>query len=299
MRVVAIGDEEEYTSRLVRFLEDALPEDIHVVSYTNPESFMMNMSSYTYCVTGERFWEDCLNLQRSDGQGKAGSFGEHNHIMISEREKEGAFYRYHSPARLADIILKKLGDTGDDLKKRRREKSRIIALYTPVYDEDMLFIAQHFMEEGFLYLGMEDMGNEINEKGDVSDLCYYIRLRDEQIFEKVKEIRRLEGRCYFVDSPPLYYDFAGLSASDYQWLFQKFREDGSYRGLCLGMGSAAVHNAELFQYFDQVVVLDSKKNFRQHSFCKRFARVMDSGIPAPAEGVILRYREDLLYESAQ
>lgn len=296
MRVVAIGDEEEYTARLVRFLEEALPECIHVVSHTNPESFIRNMSSQTCYVTGEEFWKKCLILLNRDGQASAEKVSSFNHIIISDREEEGTFYRYHSPSRLVEMIEKNWEKNSEDLHKKEEKSHRLIAIYTPIYDEDMMTIVQHFMEEHSLYLGLEDMGDELNEKGDVSDLCYYIRLRDEQIFDRIKEIRRSENSRYFVDSPPIYYDFAELSDEDYRWFFQKYKKEGGYPAIYLGVGCAAVHNAEFFQHFDQVIIVDSRVNSKQHSFCKRFTRIIESGIPTPGKGFVVKYREDILYE---
>lgn len=299
MRIVAIGDEEEYTARLVRFLEGTLPEYIHIVSYTNPESFIRDIDTYTCYVTGEDFWMECLEILDAEGRKVPEENDGFRHIIICDREREGGFYRYHSPARLADMIEKCLGQTKGEIRRREQDRHRLIAVYTPVYDKDMLKIAAHIMEEDALYFGMEDIGDELNEKGDMSDVCYYIRLRDEEIFDRIRDLRRFENRRFFIDSPLLYYDFAELSKEDYQWFFQQYADCDDYSALYFGMGNGAVHSPEIFQHFDQVIILDSRNNEKQHSFCQRLSQIMESGISTPKYGFCIKYREDILYECIQ
>ena len=43
----------------------------------------------------------------------------------------------------------------------------------------------------------------------------------------------------------------------------------------MGAGNGFVANLDIIRYFDQVILIDSKKNVRQNLFCNRLEQIMN------------------------
>ena len=106
----------------------------------------------------------------------------------------------------------------------------------------------------------------------MSRLCYYIHLREEKVLKEMEGMLMRDEAGFYIDSPPWFFDFLGLTEEDYRWFFHLLREDSPYGKIYIGLGNTAVPSLEYFQEFDQVILLDLPHQEQIHAFCRRFDR---------------------------
>ena len=131
------------------------------------------------------------------------------------------------------------------------------------------------------------------EGGDMGDLCYYIHLREENILDILQDMLIPKEEVQVLHSPDLYFYLRELTKEDYAWFFDKIKKESPYREVFWGAGNCFVANVDMLRFFDQVILIDSRKNPRQSIFCDRLERVLNinQGEPQIWQRI---YREDIL-----
>ena len=189
-------------------------------------------------------------------------------------------------------------DLSDLAAELKDTPTKLTIVYSPVYDEYLEQIARSFMSLGDVYMGAEDLGykgidSEYGEGGDMGDLCYYIHLREENILDILQDMLIPKEEVQVLHSPDLYFYLRELTKEDYAWFFDKIKKESPYREVFWGAGNCFVANVDMLSFFDQVILIDSRKNPRQSIFCDRLERVLNinQGEPQIWQRI---YREDIL-----
>ena len=135
--------------------------------------------------------------------------------------------------------------------------------------------------------------SEYGEGDDMGDLCYYIHLREENILDILQDMLIPKEEVQVLHSPDLYFYLRELTKEDYAWFFDKIKKESPYREVFWGAGNCFVANVDMLRFFDQVILIDSRKNPRQSIFCDRLERVLNinQGEPQIWQRI---YREDIL-----
>ncbi len=278
MRTIAIGEAGEYGNRLVRFLESHLPREVHIMRFTEPETFTQKVPQDAFCIVAEDF----AQLLEKDYESL---------VLLGEHEDDRTFCRYHSPAKLVEWINKYLEKEVDE-RSVEDEEVHLVAIYSPIYLSGLEQIAMHYMEEGNLCIGMEDLGKD-GERPNMGDLCYYIHLRKNDMTEQIQKVMELRQERYFVDSPGLYYDLADLDIEDLRWFFDQLRNMSGYRFIYVLLGNSAVRNVEIFRSFDQIIMVNKKNHRKLNQFWKYFPQVLSACQIQPKNGLSTIYREEI------
>lgn len=280
MRTVAIGVSGEYGIRLVRFFENHLSKDIHIVRCTDPEQFLETVSQESFCIIEKTFIEV---LEKEYARV----------IFLGEREAENTFCKYHSPIKLAKQIEEYFQEDVIENVSKEGRSATLIAIYSPIYVAGMQEIAMRYMTEGSLCLGMEDLGEAKEESSNMGALCYYIHLRKEDVTKQMQQMMNiLEGR-YFISSPNLYYDLADLSLEDLEWFFNKVKEMSEYQTIYVLLGSVAVKNVDIFRSFDQIIMVGKKHHRKLNQFWECFQQIIASYQIYPKKGLSMIYQEEM------
>lgn len=294
MYTIIIGEEEEYGKRLVKYLETFMDESVRIYSFTHPEALLQCEERGDCYLLREDFYKKLEEWEGLEEGNRKRS------IIISAEEKQGCFCRYHAPEELVSMIR----DMIRNQMERKEEgdfqrRSQVTAIFSPIFDEELMRIAMKYMKPGDLYLGMEDIGAASNIEGNMGDLCYYIHLKEEQVVEYMEELVREEEERYYLNSPDLYFDLLELTKEEYTWFFQLLKKEKKYAHIYVGLGSGVISHMNLSGIFDRFFVVDSKENIRLHAFCNRLEKVVQAGHPL-FQGTFERiYREDTLYEEVQ
>ena len=307
IHMIMIGEEGEYGRRLVRYLETHLSTAIRVYHFTTTESFLAFKERADIYLLDEAFF------QRLSKEKQNVLLREKRLILLTAQEEEGTFCKYHNPKKLLDR-LSRVSDEMEDLASRedRREeervegreegretaRTRLTMIYSPVYEEKLKEIARSFMKEGDVYIGAEDLGYKENisaygQGSDMGDLCYYIHLREEHVMDRMRDMLVREEDIEVLHPPDMYFYLRELTKEDYAWFFDKIKKESPYREVFWGAGNCFVANVDMLSFFDQVILIDSRKNPRQSIFCDRLERVLNinQGEPQIWQRI---YREDIL-----
>ena len=276
-RRIVIGEEQEYARRLAVYLGRRLSADIHIHCFTDPDLLSDEEQADMYLL-GEDFLERLTGI--------CPSFPCENLLILGRVEGSGDFCRLESPAGLVPLIDEKLG-CALNLQERPREDSRLIALYAPFSGLSLRDWIRPELRPGDLYLGFQDMGSG-DGTYDMSRLCYYIHLHEEEILREMEGMVMRDEAGFFIDSPPWFFDFLGLTEEDYRWFFHLLREDPTYGKIYVGLGNTAVPSLEFFQEFDRVVLLDLPGQEQIHSFCSRFVQAVTQRRVLLPEGIEVR-----------
>ena len=266
---IVIGEGGEYGRRLVRYMESRIPPSVRIYHYTSPEAMASMKESADYYLLDRAFAE------AADKKGIINRKEEAGRILLSDTPAEGEeyFLRTEPPGRL----LSRMGfpaekDIGGEDNKL--SKCRITAVYSPVYENDIMKIAMTFMEEGDLYLGFEDLGPADGHEANVGDLCYYIHIRDEHIVDTMEDLCHHVSGIFRLDSPSLFFCLKELDGEDYHWFFDSLRLSRRYAGVYLGVGNSFLSDTDRFALFDRIILIDSVERARQHAFCARFKQAL-------------------------
>lgn len=290
MHTVVLGEDEEYGKRLIKYLEARLEESVRILGFTDPERLIWGEEQADCYVFGEDFFH---RLMEKEERWKTVE-----PLILTELEEEGTFCRYHSPKKLAAMIRDKLR-LQEDHKGITTGKDWMTAVFSPVFEPCLRRAAKTFMQPGDLYLGMEDVVSGTEDK-NMSDLCYYVRLRTEDIIRHVKEAARQDGDIFYLDSPNLYFDLLELEEEDYRWFFTSLKKEGGYGHLFAGAGCGIAGHKGFLRLFDRMILLDSRENIRQHRGCELLERMISSSGQEVFKGSCSRIcREDILYGTAE
>ena len=269
IRTIIIGEAGEYGKRLVRYLEIHLSSAVRVYHFTTAEGMVSFKEEAEIYLLDERFFKELSEEKQKFLKQK-------KLILLTWREEQGSFCKYDNPQKLLDM-LSDFTDYNSDLSDLAAElkdtPTKLTIVYSPVYDE---------------YLD-----SEYGEGGDMGDLCYYIHLREENILDILQDMLIPKEEVQVLHSPDLYFYLRELTKEDYAWFFDKIKKESPYREVFWGAGNCFVANVDMLSFFDQVILIDSRKNPRQSIFCDRLERVLNinQGEPQIWQRI---YREDIL-----
>lgn len=276
IHTIIIGEEGEYGRRLVRYLENHLPPSMHVYQFTTVEGVLSFEEKADIYLLEERFFG-----RLSDEEKELISRERGHLILLTCKEREDGFCKYHNPGELLDKITEVLSKENTSLKIEdggEYSSTKITMIYSPIYEENLLGIAKAIMKPGDLYLGAEDLGYQVNtsaNNGDMGDLCYYIHLREENILALLEDMLIEEEDKKILRSPDMYFYLRELTKEDYTWFFDKVKKESHYKEVFWGAGNGFVANLDIIRYFDRIILIDSKKNMRQNLFCDRLEQIMN------------------------
>ena len=269
IRTIIIGEAGEYGKRLVRYLEIHLSSAVRVYHFTTAEGMVSFKEEAEIYLLDERFFKELSEEKQKFLKQK-------KLILLTWREEQGSFCKYDNPQKLLDM-LSDFTDYNSDLSDLAAElkdtPTKLTIVYSPVYDEYLEQIARSFMSSGDVYMGAEDLGykgidSEYEESGDMGDLCYYIHLREENILDILQDMLIPKEEVQVLHSPDLYFYLRELTKEDYA-------------------------NVDMLRFFDQIILIDSRKNPRQSIFCDRLERVLNINQEEPQIWQRI-YREDIL-----
>lgn len=277
IHTIIIGEEGEYGRRLVRYLENHLPPSVHVYQFTTAKGVLSFEDGADIYLLEESFY-----ARLSDDEKKLISTEQNHLILLTCKEREGGFCKYHNPGELLERITGILSEENVLLESEEGEyqHTKITMVYSPIYEENLLKIAKSFMEPGDIYLGAEDLGCQTEEstftnRGDMGDLCYYIHLREERVLDLLEDMLIKEDDRKILHSPDMYFYLRELTKEDYLWFFDKVKRESSYKEVFWGAGNGFVANLDIIRYFDRTILVDSRKNVRQNLFCNRLEQIMN------------------------
>lgn len=170
------------------------------------------------------------------------------------------------------------------------KKKKLYAVFSPVYEEELRRIAGCLMKPGDLYLGMEDVGDFQNDRGNMGDLCYYIGLKDPEVSVRAKEMAAEEDGMWFIDSPPVFYDLLELKEEEYRWFFDRLREEGEWGDIYVGTGSGVF--SLLAPLLDVLILVDCQSHQRRHMSCDYVEQAMCAKAGRFSGRCERRYREE-------
>lgn len=294
IRTIIIGEAGEYGKRLVRYLEIHLSSAVRVYHFTTAEGMVSFKEEAEIYLLDERFFKELSEEKQKFLKQK-------KLILLTWREEQGSFCKYDNPQKLLDM-LSDFTDYNSDLSDLAAElkdtPTKLTIVYSPVYDEYLEQIARSFMSSGDVYMGAEDLGykgidSEYEESGDMGDLCYYIHLREENILDILQDMLIPKEEVQVLHSPDLYFYLRELTKEDYAWFFDNIKKESPYREVFWGAGNCFVANVDMLRFFDQIILIDSRKNPRQSIFCDRLERVLNINQEEPQIWQRI-YREDIL-----
>ena len=298
IRTIIIGEEGEYGKRLVRYLELHLSSAVRVYHFTTVEGLDSFKEEAEIYLLDERFFEELSEEKQKFLKQK-------RVILLTWREEEGSFCKYHNPQKLLELLsgfTEYNSDSSDLATELEDAPTRLTIVYSPVYEEGLEQIARSFMSSGDVYLGAEDLGykgdSAYEEGGDMGDLCYYIHLREENILDILQDMLIPNEEIQVLYSPDIYFYLRELTKEDYAWFFDKIKKESPYREVFWGAGNGFVANIDMLRFFDRIILIDSRKNLRQNVFCDRLERIWNIN---EGESPIWQriYREDILDGTAR
>ena len=260
VNVVIVGEKGEYGKRLVRYLENRTDPHIRIYHFTEP-------ARMEGCEPGDLYVLDETFCRELSSGGCPGHRPDPSKILLLNDQGGEGFSRFRSPALILERISSAKGADRD--ASPGLEPVQIRALYSPVFEEHLEEIAACTLDEGDLYIGLEDIGPVVGDHANMGDLCYYIRLREKEILDILEEIAERKEGVFILSSPDLFFYLRELGTDDYRWFFDRLRTGGRYRHITAGIGSGFLTGPEVFSLFDEIWLLDSAGSKRVHTLCRR------------------------------
>lgn len=242
---VAICDfEEAYAIRLMNYMNGQEACKILALTFTKEEKLQqyLEQNGVDCILAVEQF-----DVKNTDKKVVA---------LCTEEGKEG-IYKYQ-PA--GDIISEMMGILEKEHSIKTSEKTpidgecRMIGIYSPIGRSGKTSLALALArEEGGLYIGMEEYSC-VEESTTMSDVCYWIRKREEMIEKKVEECAVKEGNVWKLLSPFTYMDLKEMTVEEYAWFFEKIRQSGRFQKVIVDIGCGSLWDYSFLSLFHQVFV---------------------------------------------
>lgn len=126
----------------------------------------------------------------------------------------------------------------------------IFGVYSPIpRTEVSTFAREMAVSNGWIYFGMQPYGH-FKEQGLDECLLFYIREHKEDIMKYfLSNQQELDG-CTGFAGASCYLDYQELSLKDYQWFFEKIREENLR--IIFDIGIASPPDLKFFELFDRV-----------------------------------------------
>jgi len=285
---IIIGEEGEYGRRLTRYLEGKIPERIRLIHCTREDFLPVPEEGGDLYILGDTFYEQ---FQREEEWVSARP--DLIHLTYEDSQKDRDFCRYHAPGELLDQIRNRGRPLLQEEAGYHPVSTAIVGLYSPIHEEHMLEIAEHFLSDQDIFLGVEDLGEGIRQEPDMGDLCYYIHLREEKILSVLEDLLRQGDGFRYLNSPAMYFYLRELTSDDYQWFFSRLRTSGKYGTVMFGMGNGFSSAPSVFSMFDRMILIDSRTMERQHRFCERMCEFLRGEFSSFRGEVETVFKEDL------
>ncbi len=306
---LVIGGEGEYVRRLSGYLMNHLAGEVLIHSYTDPGLLAEREQKADLYLLEETFYKGLVMINPV--------FSGDRVLILGEEEGEDRFCRYDRPYRLVSRIDQRLFSSCGE-RKESGGRNGLTAVYAPFSGMSLKDWIMPRMNPGDLYLGLQDMGPEVltqetggerkgrhpfsfssredrtdEESEDMRDLCYYIHLREESLFEKLDRMVRCDEGRFYLESPPWFFDFLGLTEEDFRWFYLHLKDKAFSGEIYVGLGNSAVPSLEIFRLFDRLIILDFPGKELIQSFCLKLVRTLEEDGTAPLLKIeMMEYMED-------
>lgn len=259
---IAVCDESEYGKRLMKYLESHIGPSYRIHCFSERESFLSWKEEADLYIMEEGF------LERTD------LFKDKRLITLSNDIKEGGFCKFRAPRELIEIIEDSFRQTMTiEIPKVRAEAeipakeevappvqksfdAEIIGIFMPVHINSIDEILKKYKRERTLVISMEDLNYMDYGHPNASDLCYYIHIREEDIFQRITGIVFHYDEIDWIRSPDIFFDLGELKTEDFLWLFERIEVQEEYDSVIFCLGFSALREAGLLSCFKKLILID-------------------------------------------
>ncbi len=180
------------------------------------------------------------------------------------RQGEKEVFKFQSADRiLAEILEVYYENTNDNVMKSvKKEKPRLIAVYSPIHRIGKTTFALTFgkemaAKEKTLYLNLEeyaDIGGrfEKSEGRNLGDLIYFMRQEEENFPLRLSNMIQKMEELDYVSPMPDCLDLKEISADDWKRLLEKILAESVYRTVLLDVSESVQGLYEVLQMCDKI-----------------------------------------------
>lgn len=195
--------------------------------------------------------------------------GDHMELEVSEElavlwltdgqeiwHKEGV-YKYQAAEGLVRTIMEKVMEKAGNFPTVKREDFTIYGIYSPIGRCGKTNLAMgicRYQEGRSLYVGLEEYGSFIDQKGINQELLYYLKNRDEGFHLRLNQFTVQENGCYMIPSPSCYLDLKQITAEDIAWFLEQLIYEGTYKTVVFDIGTGSLSDFHIFELFDKILV---------------------------------------------
>ncbi len=243
LRIAIYDRDVEYSRRLMNYLNDRYGKHMDVAVFTKKDSLLEESREHGFeCIVTD----DASYMEDTEV------------IRICEEETEDGFYRYSSARLLAERILER---QKSDLSYGTGE-GKMIAVYSPAGGIGKTAYALKKAEElDGIYFGMEDFCSLETKDYWMEQLLFLVREREEDICEQMQQhLQWLDG-VRVLPSARCFLDYRYMKKADYEWLFEKLREERK-QSVIFDIGVGSLTDFQILDLFDQVLLLTSEEGRR-------------------------------------
>lgn len=270
MKKVGIFEETEYGLRLCGYLSRHLSEDVQIYRFSNVESYCRSRDKMDLYLMSHTFYDE---IKQADAWMEENWIVEEDILFLTDHYEEGSHCRWDHPKKLVEQIESRWRILSQESKGMEKTTNhRVVAVYSPFPMELSSWVMSR-MRPGSLYLGFEDIGEvcidwKENREKDSGELCYYVRLREEDILRRIEDAAVWTDGRYILNASNWFFDFVGLREEDFRWLIPKLKSS-SFEEIYLGIGNSVVPSLSFFEIFDHLILLDYSEQSLIHHFCER------------------------------
>ena len=138
----------------------------------------------------------------------------------------------------------------------------MIAVYSPAGGIGKTAYALKKAEElDGIYFGMEDFCSLETKDYWMEQLLFLVREREENICEQMQQHLQWSDGVRVLPSARCFLDYRYMKKADYEWLFEKLREERK-QSVIFDIGVGSLTDFQILDLFDQVLLLTSEEGRR-------------------------------------
>ncbi len=264
MRVAIYDQNADYSKKLMNYLNGKHGKKIDAVAFTSKKVMEEELE-------GKKF--DCIVCEDTTG------FGTIPVIPIINEQDGDGYYRYGSARELAERIYHI--DVSEEELCLNGEK--IFAVYSPSNGRLRTDYAWEKAKNlSGVYVGMEEYLSMDTDGYWMEEILFFIKERDENIVNKVKEHIVTRDGVSCLPSARSYLDYRYLNYEDYRWFVSKIREESKERYV-FDIGIGNLSDFRIFELFDRIYLLTEEEEFEKNQM---YLRLMEQEVPSIREKLI-------------
>lgn len=247
-KIAICDDEVEYAFSLMNYINGEKEQPCLAMAFTSEENLQQYLKENTVELL---LLGDHLTIELKEGTAV---------LWLTDGQEvvhENGVYKYQSAESLMQSIMEKVLENVETFSVVKKENFAIYGIYSPIGRCGKTNLAMgicRYHTGKCLYIGLEEYGSFLDEKGKNQEMLYYLKNREAGFSLRLNQFIVQQKGCYTIPSPCCYLDLKQITVEDMNWFIEQVLSEGTYQTMVFDIGTGSLSDFRLFELFHKIFV---------------------------------------------